>query len=369
MRSCVSLAIAGAGGSGVVSAGQFLLKTAGQLGYYGLAQRSFGPQIRGGESVSLLRLGTAPISCQDDSYHVVALLDVDKVLRFKDEMPLSKDSLVILPDTDIEPPAFVRQVGCRVLALPLNSLAKEIDEGQANMVITGVLAQALELPLERLEQVVADQLAHKGEAVVGAALSCIEAGIALAEAHGIQLQLAPAPREADRHWISNGNDLAGFGALNTGIRFVAAYPITPASGALEWLAPNLEKVGGDLVQAEDELASINMIIGSSFGGVPSMTATSGPGLALMTESLGLAVASETPVTILNVMRGGPSTGIPTKSEQSDLNIALHGLHGDAPHIVIAALSIADCAFSSGWGVWLAEATQSVAIVLSDQAMA
>jgi 2-oxoglutarate ferredoxin oxidoreductase subunit alpha len=109
-----------------------------------------------------------------------------------------------------------------------------------------------------------------------------------------------------------------------------------------------------------------MTIGAAFGGVPAFTATSGPGLALMTESIGLAVASETPVTIFNVMRGGPSTGLPTKSEQSDLNIALNGLHGDAPHLVLAPLDIADCVFTTGWAVQLAQHLQTAAIVLSDQ---
>ena len=123
------------------------------------------------------------------------------------------------------------------------------------------------------------------------------------------------------------------------------------------------------MQAEDELASINMVIGASFGGVPSMTATSGPGLALMTEAMGLAVASETPAVVVNVMRGGPSTGIPTKSEQVDLNMALYGLHGDAPHLVLGALDHADCILTTEWAVRLAEALQTVAIVLTDQILA
>ncbi|MCK2128272.1 2-oxoglutarate synthase, partial [Thauera aromatica] len=133
-------------------------------------------------------------------------------------------------------------------------------------------------------------------------------------------------------------------------------------------APNLAKLGGALVQAEDELASVNQIIGASYGGTTSLTATSGPGLALMTESIGLAVASETPITIVNVMRGGPSTGIPVKSEQSDLNIALYGLHGDAPHLVMAPNSLADCAFTTQWAVHLADTLQTAAIVLSDQSL-
>ena len=135
---------------------------------------------------------------------------------------------------------------------------------------------------------------------------------------------------------------------------------------LEWLAPNLVKVGGVLLQAEDELAAINMIIGASYGGTPSLTATSGPGLSLMIEALGLATAAEIPIVVVDVMRGGPSTGIPTKSEQADLNIAVYGLHGDAPHLVLAPQSVADCLFTTQWATYLAEALQAPAIVLSDQ---
>jgi len=123
-----------------------------------------------------------------------------------------------------------------------------------------------------------------------------------------------------------------------------------------------------LLQAEDELASTNMIVGASFGGTPSLTATAGPGLSLMVETLGLAVASETPVVVVDVMRSGPSTGIATKSEQSDLNIAVYGLHGDAPHVVVAPLSIPDCLLTAQWSVHLAETMQTPVIMLSDQAI-
>ena len=130
--------------------------------------------------------------------------------------------------------------------------------------------------------------------------------------------------------------------------------------------PDSTKVGGVLLQAEDELAAINMIIGASFGGTPALTATSGPGLSLMIEALGLATAAEIPLVVIDVMRGGPSTGIPTKSEQADLNIAVYGCHGDAPHLVLAPQSIGDCLFTTQWATYLAEALQSPAIVLSDQ---
>jgi len=199
----------------------------------------------------------------------------------------------------------------------------------------------------------------------------LEAGIAAARlgmAHaasieGFKLEQIPAgtPR-----WLITGNEAAGYGALRGGVRFVAAYPITPATELLEWLAPALAKIGGTLVQAEDELASINMALGASYGGVPSLTATSGPGLSLMIEALGLGVAAEVPVVVVDVMRTGPSTGIATKSEQADLNIALYGMHGDAPHIVVAPNSLADCVAATEWAVGLAESLQVPAIVLSDQ---
>jgi 2-oxoglutarate ferredoxin oxidoreductase subunit alpha len=179
---------------------------------------------------------------------------------------------------------------------------------------------------------------------------------------------AVSAAETAPRWSITGNEATGLGVIRGGVRFVAAYPITPATEVLEWLAPSLAKVGGMLVQAEDELASINQIIGASYGGVPAMTATSGPGLSLMIESLGLAVAAEVPLVVVDVMRVGPSTGIATKSEQSDLNIAVYGLHGDAPHVVVAANSVSDCLFTTQWAVHLAEAMQVPTIVLTDQAM-
>jgi 2-oxoglutarate ferredoxin oxidoreductase subunit alpha len=160
----------------------------------------------------------------------------------------------------------------------------------------------------------------------------------------------------------SGNHATGLGAMRGGIRFAAAYPITPATEILEWLAPRLNDAGGTLSQAEDELASINMVIGASYGGIPSLTATSGPGLSLMIESIGLAICAEIPLVIVNVMRAGPSTGIPTSSEQSDFNSAVYGVHGDAPHIVVAPSSVTDCVYTTQWAVHLAEATQAPVIV-------
>ena len=361
-----SLAVTGSGGSGAVTTGLILLEAAARAGYFGMMARSAGPQIRGGESAAMLRLGPAPHNCMDDRFDLLVGLDWLNVGRFVDEIPLDRDSLVLADPAAGVVPAKLTQSGARVREVPFKELAASVTDGRPNMVALGALAAACAFPQDALQAGLNSVLAGKGDKVRKASLQCL----ALGYTQGIEMP--PAAANPVRHpvarWNISGNEACGLGALRGGIRFVAAYPITPASEILEWLAPRLEQVSGSLLQAEDELASVNMIIGASFGGVPALTATSGPGLSLMTEGLGLAVASETPVTVVNVMRGGPSTGIPTKSEQADLNIALYGLHGDAPHLVLAPLNIGDCVFTTQWAVQLAEHLQTVAVVLSDQSL-
>jgi len=231
-----------------------------------------------------------------------------------------------------------------------------------------MVAKLINLPFAALEKTLEKNLKRKGPAAITASRQAANAGMQQATRLPAPPALELKPEPDRERWSITGNEATGLGAIRGGIRFVAAYPITPATEVLEWLAPALKKVGGVLVQAEDELASVNQLIGASFGGTPSLTATSGPGYALMSESIGLAVASETPIVVVDVMRGGPSTGIPTKSEQSDLNIALYGLHGDAPHLVLAPSSIGDCVFTTQWASHLAETLQTAAVVLSDQSL-
>jgi 2-oxoglutarate/2-oxoacid ferredoxin oxidoreductase subunit alpha len=370
------MAITGAGGAGVMTAAQMLLDAAANAGFYGLMARSSGPQIRGGEVAAFLRFSTAPVDCLDDRYQLFVALDWLNVERFAAEITLDADS-VILCDVDAgDPPACFVASGARIVSLPLQQTVKGLPGGRLNMIGLGLLAELMGLANDSVTAVVAKALAKRGAEALDAGLAGVAAGRALIDGADIGVgvgedvgALAPAVNTAPaERWNISGNEAAGLGSVRGGVRFVAAYPITPATEILEWLTPSLGKVGGVLVQAEDELASINMVIGASFGGTPSLTATSGPGLALMTEALGLAVASETPLVVINVMRGGPSTGIPTKSEQSDLNIALYGLHGDAPHIVTAARSIADCLFTAQWSVHLAERLQVPVIMLSDQSL-
>ncbi len=356
----VSLALAGSGGAGVMTAGNMLLEAAAQAGYYGLMTRTSGPQIRGGEAAAMLRVSNFAGDGQDDAFHVLAAIDWQNVTRFAAELPLGPGSLVVGDPAQGEPPEIFLRGGARYAPLPLKKLAGEVAGGWPNMVALGVLAALLGLPQAALEAAVRKSIKRGLEAGLAAAR------LGMAQAAALpQVTLAAPPAGAPR-WLITGNEAAGYGALRGGVRFVAAYPITPATELLEYLAPALAQVGGTLVQAEDELSSINMALGASYGGVPALTATSGPGLALMIESLGLGVAAEVPVVVVDVMRTGPSTGIATKSEQADLGIALYGLHGDAPHVVVAPNSLADCLAATEWAVGLAESLQVPAIVLSDQ---
>jgi 2-oxoglutarate ferredoxin oxidoreductase subunit alpha len=363
-RTSLSLALAGSGGAGVMTAGNILLEAAAFAGYYALMTRSSGPQIRGGEAAAMIRIASHPVDCMDDRFEVLAGVDWENVQRFAAEIPLAMDGVIIGDPACGEPPAVFAQAGARYEPLPLGKMAKAIPGGRANMVLLGYLAALLGLPEDALRRAT-ESLLGKRPAALEASLAALAAGRAAVPAQA-RLPLGPPPAATSGRWLVTGNEAAGLGAIKGGVRFVAAYPITPATELLEWLSPALAAVGGVLLQAEDELASINMIIGGSFGGVPALTATSGPGLSLMMESLGLAVAAEVPVVVVDVMRVGPSTGIPTKSEQGDLNIALHGLHGDAPHLVLAPNGVGDCLQTTRWAVMLAEQLQAPAIVLSDQ---
>jgi 2-oxoglutarate ferredoxin oxidoreductase subunit alpha len=361
----VSVALAGSGGAGVMTAGNMLLEAVAQAGYYGLMTRTSGAQIRGGEAAAMVRASSFASDGQDDRFHALAAIDWGNVSRFAAEIPLGPGSLLIGDPAQGEAPPQLAQSGARFCAVPFKQLAKSVAGGWPNMVALGVLGGLMGLPEKALEAAI--RKAHrKGAESLGADLAAMKLGMQEARKHGASFALQAPAAAGARRWLVTGNQAAGYGALKGGIRFVAAYPITPATELLEWLSPALAKVGGTLVQAEDELASINMILGASYGGVPSLTATSGPGLSLMTESLGLGVAAELPVVVVDVMRGGPSTGIPTKSEQSDLNLALYGLHGDAPHLVLAPNSVADCLTTTQWAVHLAERLQCPALVLADQ---
>jgi 2-oxoglutarate ferredoxin oxidoreductase subunit alpha len=364
----VSVAIVGSGGAGALTTGNSLLEAACAAGWHGLFTRTLGPQIRGGEAAGLLRLAVDPVECLPDQFDLLISIDWLNAHRFGSEIKIGPETLVISDPRGGDKPAMVAQSGARVIDVPMKEMAKTIPDGRPNMIGLGIAGRLLGLTTEQVFAPIARRLADKGSVAIEASLAGIKVGFAAAAGIDFGAQLAAPRPSSARRWLLSGNEATALGAIRGGVRFAAAYPITPATEVLEWLAPSLAKVGGVLLQAEDELAAINMIIGSSFGGTPALTATSGPGLSLMIEALGLATSAEIPIVVVDVMRGGPSTGIPTKSEQADLNIAIYGLHGDAPHLVLAPQSVGDCMFTTQWATYLAETLQCPAIVLSDQFM-
>jgi len=361
----ISLALAGSGGAGVMTAGNLLLEAAAQAGYFGLMTRTSGPQIRGGEAAAMLRIATHAVDGPDDRVDALVAIDWLNITRFSAEIPLDGRSLLIGDPAQGAVPEALRAGGAQSVPVEFKALAKSIKGGWPNMVALGLLAGFAGIPLEAIHAAVQKSMKKGGDALA-ASIAALQLGMSEAQKLPQRHPLAPPEGGRRGRWLVSGNQAAGYGAIRGGVRFVAAYPITPATELLEWMAPALSRVGGTLVQAEDELASINMLLGASYGGVPSLTATSGPGLSLMIEALGLSVTAEIPLVVVDVMRTGPSTGIATKTEQGDVNIALYGLHGDAPHIVVAPNSIGDCVRATQWAVTLAESLQTPAIVLSDQ---
>lgn len=362
----LSLALIGSGGAGVMTAGQTLLDAAAASGLYGLMTRATGPQIRGGEAAAILRLAGQPVECQDDRLDLLIAIDWNKAERFADELIVDGDTVVIADPGQGEPPAWISASGARLLELPFDQLTRDHRGTRANTIAVGLVGQMIGLATATVQSTVKRILKKKGVKLIDAALTGLGLGVEAAAKLPSVPGLPDQPTERSKRWLITGNEAVGLGAIRAGVRFCAAYPITPSTEIQEWLAARLPEIGGALVQAEDELASINMCLGASFGGVAAMTATSGPGFSLMTEALGLATQAEIPLVVVNVMRGGPSTGIPTRSEQSDLNIAINGAHGDAPRLVLAPNSIGDCAGTTQWAVYLSETLQCPAVVLSDQ---
>jgi 2-oxoglutarate ferredoxin oxidoreductase subunit alpha len=374
---------------GAVTVGGILLDAQAASGGYGVMTRSYGPQIRGGESAVVLRFGDQPVQSQADQVDVLFCLGWQNVERFIEEIPLGAGSVIVGPLQDKDIPQVFLDSEAALELLDFDSELAGNKEARSNMLAVGLLGRFMGLTLPALRFALEKLMAGKSSTLVAASCVALEKGYELSpnvieplregrdtpagsieSSNGSRDQFSNERKEGgiDR-WSITGNEACAYGALLGGVRFVAAYPITPATELLDWMALRLPQIGGVLVQAEDELASINMIIGASYGGVPALTATSGPGLSLMLESVGLAVASEIPLTIVNVSRGGPSTGIPTKPEQSDFNIAVYGLHGDAPHLVAAPMGISDCVYTTQRMVELAEQLQVPGIVLSDQRIA
>lgn len=367
-KSDLVIRIGGEAGEGVQSTGQLLTQAAARAGYTLLTYYSPPAEIKGGHALYQLRVSNHPLYAQGDT--------VDILMAFNREAydlghgELRDGGLLIYDSSVYTPPAEGNR---KTLPLPLTEIAKgrlRFELGK-NVVAVGAMAALFGMPTDPIRKLLHEKFARKGEDVLNKNYAALDAGIAHVKEHFPQraeYELTAGVFDPETIIVS-GNQALGMGAIAAGCRYMYGYPITPATEILEFMATELPRLGGCVVQAEDEIASMNMVIGASYGGAKAMTSTSGPGVSLMVEALGLAAISETPCVLVDVQRSGPSTGMPTKQEQGDLNLAVYGGHGDFRRIVVAPVSVADCFYQIVTAFNLAEKYQVPVVFLSDTSLA
>jgi 2-oxoglutarate ferredoxin oxidoreductase subunit alpha len=364
MSEDFTFSIVGSGGDGAVVAGDLAAMACAAVGLHVIKTEAYGPQIRGGESSSTVRIAPVPIAAQGDASDALIVFRFADFARFRSEMPLADGCIVLHEPDDAPPPELAAH---RCMPVPFAQLAKDAGApGAKNIVALGLLAAMFALPLDSIRTAMRKRFRKRDAAVIDANLRALDIGAAFPSPR-VREEGGRSPGEA--RLLMSGNEATAFAALHAGCSFFAGYPITPSTEILQLLGEWLPKIGGSCLQTEDELAAIGAVVGASFAGAKAMTATSGPGLSLMSEMLGLSSIAEIPSVVVNVQRGGPSTGIPTKSEQSDLFHAVYGGHGDMPRVVLAPCDVEDAFHTTVDAFNIAEEFQLPVIVLSDQLIA
>jgi 2-oxoglutarate/2-oxoacid ferredoxin oxidoreductase subunit alpha len=365
--------VAGEAGEGVLSTGQLLVQGAARAGYRVLTDFSPPAEIKGGYSLYQLRLSSEPTFSRGDA--------VDVLLAFNQEAydfsieDLADGGLLIYDSAALRPP---ESAGRTQFAVPFSEIARnqlKFELGK-NVVAVGALAALFGLPEEYLKKLIEQRFGGRGPDILTKNLAALEAGLGyvrenvLTASNYRREQFAVERGEPDPNIIViSGNQAVSLGALAAGVEFFAGYPITPASDIMEFLAAELPKVGGSVIQAEDEIASINMVLGASFAGKRSMTSSSGPGISLMVEALGLGAMAELPCVLVDAQRAGPSTGMPTRHEQGDLWLAAFGGHGEIQRLVLAPTSVEDCFYQAQYAFNLADKYQMPVILMHDTVIA
>lgn len=368
MENEVTIRIGGESGEGTISGGDILALAAARWGYHIYTFRTFPAEILGGPCLFQVRMSDQPVKSMGDYADVLICLNQEAYDRsIKD---LRHGGVIIYDPSDFTPESndYI------TYAIPFNEIArKEVQLFQTkNMVMLGAISALFGPPLEAIAQVVESKLSksrkanallmEKNQLALEVSYKYVKEHITKRDTHQLG-QVSKANRV-----VLNGNQAVVAGALAAQCGFFAGYPITPASDIMEGLAKELPLVGGTFLQAEDEIAALAAVIGASFGGVRGMTATSGPGLSLMTELIGFASMTELPAVIVDAQRGGPSTGLPTKMEQSDLSFALNAGHGDAPRMVLAPANVADCYSMMVQAFNMADRYQMPVLFLTDQSL-
>ena len=364
MISQLSWKIGGQQGEGVESTDRIFSTALNRLGYYLYGYRHFSSRIKGGHTNNKIRISTQPIRSIADDLDILVAFDQESIDLNAHEL---RPGGVVVADAKFTP-VVPEDAEIRLFAVPITAIAEELGTSlMKNMVASGASWALLGLPLDVFNRAVEEEFGRKGAAVVEKNLEAVKRGadyvLELAGGPLDEFKLEPADGKQKLFMI--GNDAIGLGAVAAGCRLMSAYPITPASEIMEYLIKKLPKFGGTVVQTEDEIAAVTMAIGANYAGVRTMTASAGPGLSLMMEAIGLAGMTETPVVIIDTQRGGPSTGLPTKQEQSDINAMIHGTHGEIPKIVLAPSSIEECFYDTVEAFNLSEQYQVPVIVVTD----
>ncbi|HXD00647.1 MAG TPA: 2-oxoacid:acceptor oxidoreductase subunit alpha [Verrucomicrobiae bacterium] len=364
--------IAGNSQDGIQAIGGFLARLAGRSEQEVMTFMTIPSTISGGPSIFQVRVGSGEVLSAGD--------DADVLLAFyqhsyEDHINSLKKGGIVLYDSDHVEPKPEWQKTYRHVGVPISGLTVEAIGGTAkdkgkNIYALGLIAKMFDLDVTKLEKLIGERFNGKDTSILKNALSAFHAGYSHSLGGLLEtFKFVDSQKKEGLQVVMNGNEALGYGLLAAGVRFGAGYPITPWSDIMELLRRELPKYGGSFVQCEDEIASISMAIGASYAGRVAVTGSSGPGISLKTEALGWAVMAEVPLIIVDVQRGGPSTGMPTNVEQSDLNIACFGGHGDSPRVVIAPANVEDCFYTAIEAVNIARKYSVPVIILSDQAIA
>jgi len=365
----IEVMFGGQAGDGSLTTGDLIAGVFKHMGREVYTYKDFPSRIRGGHTNYVIRASDHANYGMADFVDCLVAFDLEAVQKHIDEM--RPGGFIIFDNTDEKIPDDLRRDDVFIYEVPLGKIAKH-DLGLEivrNTVSLGVIAELTGMDPDIVRGDITKVYQRKGEAVVDKNIAAIEAGAKyVRENYNRPSGYAQSKSIDGDRLIMMGNDAIGYGALVAGCRFMAGYPITPATDVLEWMAKYAPQYGGVVVQAEDELAAINMTIGAAFAGVRSMTATSGPGQALMTEGIGLAGVIEVPIVVIECARAGPSTGMPTKTEQSNLNHLIFSGHGEIPRVVIAPGTVEESFYLTVAAFNIAEKYQVPVFVLSEQAL-
>ncbi len=363
--------VAGQGGDGSLTVANLLGILLGRRGFHLYVARDVASRIKGGHAAALMRGSLVPRGSLGDQIDLLVAFDAEAIE--KGGPRLADDGVVIFDASDGPVNREHLPAGARIFEIPFARMAvRDLRRDLfKNSLAFGVAARMLGAPDAEAEEILAQRFSHLRPEVAAANLDALREGFSYADAQGLGEGASPwrldSAEAGDRILIS-GNEALAFGFLVAGGRFYAGYPITPASEILSWLERRLPRFGGVALQAEDELAAVNLAIGAALAGVRAMTATSGPGLALMQEGISQLGSAEIPVVVVDCQRSGPSTGMPTKPEQSDIGMVVHGGNGDFPRVVLAPGDPTDCFELGVEATNLAHLFQGPVFVLLDQAV-